>query len=115
MLNEDPKPRDSRLAMLGSDEICKSQSKVRLRVDRNEAGRVDIDAQVGAYGCLGVSPPLAVHLCKTFAVPRMPYSLEVHVFQKIARFNNHLIGTALDAGSVIVSNDKPCSTPFGCF
>ena len=31
----------------------------------------------GAHGCSGVTPPLADHLWKTFALPRMTYSLEV--------------------------------------
>ena len=81
MPNENPKPRDNRLVIIGSEEICKSQSNVHLRVDYNKAGRVDINARASAYCCSGVAPPLAAHLCKTFALPRVPYSLEVHVFQ----------------------------------
>ena len=109
MLNEDPKPRENRPVILGSHEICKSQSKVHLGVNCNEAGRVDFDIQAGAYGCSGVTTPLAAHICKTFALPRMTYSLELHVFQlceeEIAQFNNHRIGATLDAGSVIVSKE----------
>ena len=31
----------------------------------------------GSFGCSGIAPPLVAHLWKTFALPRMLYSLEV--------------------------------------
>ena len=69
--------------MLGNGEILSSsQSEVHLGMDRNEAGRVNIVQigrrtmyammGVGAYGCSGITPPLAAHL-----LSRTIYSLEV--------------------------------------
>ncbi|MEW8544375.1 MAG: reverse transcriptase family protein, partial [Candidatus Thiodiazotropha sp.] len=81
---------DNGTVRLGGDVINRSPSEVHLGVDRNQSGRVDIEARVqtgrrtmyammgaGAFGCSGVAPPLVAHLWKTFALPRMLYSLEV--------------------------------------
>ena len=89
-LNEEIMAIEDRPVMLGNDVIDRSKSEVYLGVDRNEAGSVDIGVRVqtgrrtmytmvgaGAYGCSGVTPPLAAHLWRTFALPRMTYSLEV--------------------------------------
>ena len=75
---------------LGDDIINRSSFEVHLGVDRNQSGRIDIEARVqtgrrtmyammgaDAFGCSGVAPPLVAHLWKTFALPRMLYSLEV--------------------------------------
>ena len=73
---------------LGGEAIDQSSTEVRLGIDRNVDGSVDIAAKVqtgrrtmyalmgaGAYGCSGVAPPLVAHLWRIYALPRMTYGL----------------------------------------
>ena len=75
---------------LDGEQIPSVSETVHLGVDRNTRSLVDIKKKLqlgrrtlyslmgaGAYRNSGLNPPVSFHMCKSFALPRMLYGLEV--------------------------------------